>query len=330
MTVAAVALVVTLLTVPAVRTLMVRDGVLDQPTHRSSHLVATPRGGGVACVIGVVAGVVVAGVRGDEVPWALFACALALGALGYADDRYALAAVPRLAAQVLIGGVVGLTAAIAHAPLPVILLATLAGAFVVPAVVNGVNFMDGINGITSMTMTVWGVTTLLVGLGQRVPSLTVVGAVTVGSALGFLPWNAPRARMFLGDVGSYLFGGLVCAGLALGWAYGARLEILLAPLTLYAADTGITMLRRAARGASVTSAHREHAYQRLVNESGHSHLQVASSVALLAAGVTVVWAVAPTLVAAGVTALVCASYLLAPTFDRRPRAAVSHLGGVSA
>jgi len=134
----------------------------------------------------------------------------------------------------------------------------LAAVLVVPLSVNVVNFMDGINGITSLTIACWGVTALLVGNADRIPTLALIGAVTAGASLGFLPWNAPVARIFLGDVGSYLLGGLVASGTLIGIANGASSALLLAPMTLFAVDTGTVLARRvkkrqsAVRGTSGT------------------------------------------------------------------------------
>jgi UDP-N-acetylmuramyl pentapeptide phosphotransferase/UDP-N-acetylglucosamine-1-phosphate transferase len=146
--------------------------------------------------------------------------------------------------------------------------------------------MDGINGITSLIIICWGITALLVGRAHGLELLSVVGAVSAGSALGFLPWNAPVAKLFLGDVGSYLFGGLVAVGLLLGWIGGVHTVVLIAPLALYLADTGTALTKRALRGDSLVEAHREHIYQRLVREAGLSHLAVAVTVGVTSMCIT--------------------------------------------
>jgi UDP-N-acetylmuramyl pentapeptide phosphotransferase/UDP-N-acetylglucosamine-1-phosphate transferase len=158
-----------------------------------------------------------------------------------------------------------------------------------PCLVNAVNFMDGINGITSLTMVVWGVTALAVGYADNSAALVALGGATAGAAIGFLPYNAPSARMFLGDVGSYLFGGLVGCGIQLGWADGASVAVLAAPLSLYAADTGSALLRRAMRGERLTDAHREHVYQRLTSDVGIPHFVVSAYAAGSATLTTLIW-----------------------------------------
>ena len=258
-----VSLVVTLLAAPAVRWLLLHRGVLDVPNHRSSHTAPTPRGGGLACMLGVVVALVSAQVLGRQVPWLTAAAAIALGVIGLVDDRLGLSPVVRLGGQVAAGLVMGLAAGSGWL--------MLAGALVAPVVVNVVNFMDGINGITGLSVGVWGATAWLVGLSVSAEPVWVLGAATAGAALGFLPWNAPTARLFLGDVGSYLFGGLIAAGIVVGIANEASPLLLGAPLALYLADTGTVLLRRALRGDKLMTAHREHVYQKLALGTG-THL----------------------------------------------------------
>lgn len=294
----------TIAAAPAVRSWMLRRGCVDVPNHRSSHVVPTPRGGGLACLLGLCAALVVAVATGRAVPWALVVGSIALSLVGYADDRADLPAVVRLAAQVLVGATMGVA---------------LGGGWLVPvaaftatAVVNMVNFMDGINGITSLSMTVWGAAAWVVGVLHDSPGLQLLGALVIGCSLGFLPWNAPSARMFLGDVGSYLFGGLVTSGLLLGLTSRVPIMPLLAPLAIYTADTGAALVRRLARGEPILQAHREHVYQRLVSNGGMSHLAVSAGAAILSAVVTVSWLFGETWLSASFTVLVSSLYLASP------------------
>ena len=95
---------------PLVLRVMVRRGVLDVPNHRSSHVTPVPRGGGVACLAGVLAGLAFASARHQHVPWLAVAGAVFLAIIGFADDQGARAAAPRLGAQMAAGALVGATA----------------------------------------------------------------------------------------------------------------------------------------------------------------------------------------------------------------------------
>ena len=177
--------------------------------------------------------------------------------------------------------------------------------------------MDGINGITSLNVGLWGLTALVVGLTNDIGDLVVIGAVVAGATLGFLPWNAPVAKLFLGDVGSYLLGGLVSAGILLGVAHGAPIALLVAPLSLYAIDTGSVLVKRLLKGNPLLEAHRDHVYQRLVGRAGISHIMVASFTAALAMVITLAWVPGSALLGVLVTLLVVATYLVSPlTMER--------------
>lgn len=268
-----------LLSAPLVRSYLIRHRVLDIPNDRSSHKIPVPRGGGWAALVGLLAGVAVALVRDLPVPGWPVAGACALAAVGALDDRTSVPATLRLGCQLGVGGLVGFLvngwwgAAV--------------GMAVYAVVVNVVNFMDGINGISALTMAVWGVTALLVGQNHDLPALVFLGAVTAGCALGFLPWNAPVPRLFLGDVGSYLFGALVAGGGLIGSTGGAPIELLLAPLVIYFGDTTWTLICRARSRESLMQAHRSHAYQRLTAHM--SHPAVAAYAAALAGATTFGW-----------------------------------------
>ena len=312
---AVVALLVTAGLAPLVRSLMLRKGIIDIPNHRSSHTVPTARGGGWACILGLSAATAVAVLRDGVVPWWVLAAALVLGLVGFLDDRRSLPAWVRLAAQASTGALVG--ASVAGT------LGALVGAVLYPAAVNVVNFMDGINGITAMTIGVWGTTAFLVGRNSHLSELSLVGGVTAGVALGFLPWNAPVARLFLGDVGSYLLGALVAGGILLGWHGEAPVLLLIAPLSVYLVDTATTLIARARRREALMQAHRSHIYQRLTSgPRALPHVAIAAYAAALAAAVTLAWAFLPAGAAAGVSVVVVGLYLASPWL--RDRTATTH------
>jgi UDP-N-acetylmuramyl pentapeptide phosphotransferase/UDP-N-acetylglucosamine-1-phosphate transferase len=291
-----------------VRPLLVRGGVVDRPNHRSSHSVTTARGGGVACLVGVAAGGLVA--HGDT-PWVAIAVAAVLAVVGFADDVATLPAGLRLVLQLLCGGALGLALGGGWG-------LVVAAVVVLPTVVNIVNFMDGINGITGFTMTLWGATAMVLGTTHDSRALAIVGAVTAGAALGFLPYNIPVARLFLGDAGSYLFGALVSVGLLLAWQVGAPVAVAVAPLGLHLFDTGLTVARRAVAGESLMVAHRQHLYQRLVLRL--SHVKVSLIFVTLALLTTLAWSVGLVVGAVG-TVLALGTYLcLALLVTRRPPA----------
>lgn len=150
----------------------------------------------------------------------------------------------------------------------------LIGAVALPGVVNVVNFMDGINGISGSTAAVWGLLTALD------PSTSAAGSalasVTAGAGLGFLPHNVRTANMFLGDVGSYLLGGLMGAALMDGLPHVRTTLRVGSPLLPYAVDSTQALWRRSRRREPLFEAHRAHVYQRLVDEFDLSHTTVSA------------------------------------------------------
>jgi UDP-N-acetylmuramyl pentapeptide phosphotransferase/UDP-N-acetylglucosamine-1-phosphate transferase len=269
-----VAFVVSLGIQPFVIRLLVGRSVMDTPNQRSSHVVPTPRGGGIAVVVAMAIGLVLAGAVWEPIGSAVLVVLLAMALLGFTEDVRGLPPMTRLAIQFVVALA---TSVVVGVPLGWITLSTV---FLV-GYVNVFNFMDGVNGISGLNAAVTGLVYAWLGSGQGSAAATAASLVLAAAALGFLPWNMPRARVFLGDVGSYAIGGAVAA-LGLGLlVLGAPWVLVVAPLSLYLVDTGVTLARRVAAGEPVLEAHRNHTYQRLV-DCGFSHSAVAATTAILA------------------------------------------------
>ncbi|GAA4868522.1 UDP-phosphate glycosyltransferase [Serinicoccus chungangensis] len=252
-------------TAPAIAPLLRSWGLVDVPNHRSSHGTPTLRGAGLALLLGILLTALGAELYGEaDLPWVALAACAVTALLGLAVDLREPSPLVRLVLLALVGAGLG---SLLGGPGTALL-----GAVAMPVLVNVVNFMDGINGITALTAMAWG---LVAVLGGDTGGAVALGALALGAAAGFLPWNLPRARMFLGDCGSYLVGALVTAGLLLEQSGGGQVLLLLLPLLPSVADTGLTLVRRAARGERLTEAHREHLYQRLSRRPGWTHARVA-------------------------------------------------------
>jgi UDP-GlcNAc:undecaprenyl-phosphate GlcNAc-1-phosphate transferase len=265
MATAVIAAVVVSALAPLVVALLTRRGVVDVPGSRTLHEVPTPRGGGLAVAPAVVATTLLT-VDWSTVLLVVVLGAVALAIVGLIDDLRGLPALPRLGIQVIAALVVAIVV-----PWP--LLSIPAGAFACVYYVNAFNFMDGINGISVAQSVVGGTHLAVVGhLIDSDPVMTI-GIACAAAAAAFAPWNAPRARMFLGDIGSYFLGFLLAATALAAVISGAPVLLVAAPFSLYVLDTSTTLVRRIRRGVRITDAHREHAFQRLVS-SGRSHTVV--------------------------------------------------------
>ena len=240
-------------------------GWLDQPNARSSHVRPTPRGGGLAFVLPAL----------FLSPSALLIIPLPLALVGLVDDRRGLPVRLRLLVQLLTGVALALQAGWS---LPVALLAAVPAA----ALINAVNFMDGLDGLVASCLALWLV---LAALLLPAPSLGLLAA----ALLGFLVWNWSPARLFMGDVGSTYLGAVLAGGLLMaaqrvvtGAGSSALMALALVALPLLA-DAFSCLLRRLLAGQRLWQAHRLHLYQRL-QRAGWSHRRVAG----LYAGVTAV------------------------------------------
>lgn len=307
-----VALVLGLVLQPLVLRAMTAASVIDRPCERSSHTAPTPRGGGLAVAAAAGAGLLVAGA-----PVAVVVALLLFAVIGLVEDLRGLSIRTRLVLQGGAGAVAGVLLVPGPPVGPVAAMVVLVVAVWLAGYANAFNFMDGVNGISAVHAGLAGVVYAIVGLGYGVPGLAVAGAVTAAAAATFLPWNAGRARIFLGDVGSYGLGGLLGAVATYAVVRGVPVEAVLAPLALYLADTGWTLARRWYQGEVWYRAHRSHAYQRLTR-LGWSHQRVTAATAAVSATVCAIGLAAAgsglaTRVALDALALaVLAGYLAAP------------------
>lgn len=268
-----------------------RMGFLDTPNHRSSHTRVTPRGGGIAVLVGTTAGFATFVALGGLPPSSLLPlvpCVL-LGLVGLGDDYRDLPATVRLVAQAAVALI--LAAVLAAGELPFVLL--VAAAVYVVVIVNATNFMDGINGITSLNGIVICLYFGLIASAENSGPLMVGSVVLAAAILGFMEFNA-RGLIFIGDVGTY-FMGTAFAGLSLWTLYLSHNPLLsLAPLLIYLADTLTALAKKALHGKPLLASHKDHVYQRL-SRSGLTHLDVtlltAAFTAFTSAAVLTFWAI---------------------------------------
>ena len=242
---------------------MVRVGAMDHPVARSSHTRPTPKGGGVGIVAAFAVGMALAPrhLPGDEI---LTVSTIALAIISYIDDVRNSPFWLKLAAQAVASLAIVTTGIFTPGiALPWFGAIPLGPAAPVLAfgwlmfVTNAVNFMDGLNGLAAGSAAI-GCLTLACAAAwpQAWPACLIVAGV-----IGFLPFNYPRARIFMGDVGSQPLG-FVIAALALRHASTPRISLIL-PLSLLPMllDVGFTLARRLSAGERLTHAHRGHLYQ---------------------------------------------------------------------
>jgi UDP-N-acetylmuramyl pentapeptide phosphotransferase/UDP-N-acetylglucosamine-1-phosphate transferase len=254
---------------------------LDVPNQRSAHSRPTPRGGGLCIVAGFFAGLAVwLALGGSLSPRALgwLGGALLVAGVSLIDDLRPLPALPRLLTHVVGALVLTLAGVQDRGELPLTFAVPLAFVYVI-VLTNVYNFMDGIDALATAQSIIAALALAIAGILVGNPLVAAGGSLLMAASAGFLAYNLPPARLFMGDVGStflgFSFAGLPLLGnIGVG---GGRLPlefglVLLAPFLF---DSLVTLARRFIGGERWYAAHNSHYYQRLVRR-GMSHGQVSA------------------------------------------------------
>lgn len=254
--------------------------VLDNPNARSLHAVPVPRTGGLAIMLGALP---------FGLAWILplpvAVAVLALVAVSFRDDMAGVPVGWRL-------GIQGVAAAVAVAALFPVATAWwwLAAIPITVWMINLYNFMDGADGVAGgmalFGFSAYGVAALMADAPWAGWSFSIAAA-----AAGFLCFNFPPARVFMGDAGSIPLGFLAAFLGWMGWSQSVwPLWFPVLAFSPFVVDASVTLVKRTLRREKILQAHREHYYQRLVL-MGWSHARLVRWEFLLmaAAGASAVW-----------------------------------------
>ncbi|MGK0714718.1 MraY family glycosyltransferase [Leucobacter sp. W1153] len=307
--VAAVAAVVTAVASVGVLRFSRRFGLAPKVRERDVHSTPTPRLGGVAMYLGILAAALVAAflVNFDEVfaettqLWALLGACTIIAVVGVLDDLLDLDWMVKLAAQLAAAGLLAWQGAqIVSLPFGDTLIVGspsvnfVLTVFLMTLVMNAVNFVDGLDGLVAgvaiIANSVFFIYTQLLiaetGVDPSISLAALIAAIIVGIAAGFLPFNWHRAKMFMGDTGALLIGLLMATStvsvtgqlnpgqLDQKLVIASFIPIILpvAVLALPLADFALAVFRRLRAGKSPFTADRLHLHHRLLN-MGHSPVQ---------------------------------------------------------
>lgn len=265
-----------LLLTAGLRRYAIARSLMDVPNARSSHQVPTPRGGGVAIVLSFLLAVLLAaflGMMDISLAIGILGAGVGTALLGFLDDHGHIAARWRLLGH--FAGACWLLYWLGGLPALVFFgfmidlgwVGHIGAVFYLVWMLNLYNFMDGIDGIASVeaVCVCIGAVLLVVvsGVGSDDASQGIwLSALLASAVTGFLFWNFPPARIFMGDAGSG-FLGIILAGLSLqaAWVSPQLFWGWLILLGVFVVDATLTLLRRLLRGDKVYEAHRSHAYQ---------------------------------------------------------------------
>ncbi|CNI24117.1 MULTISPECIES: glycosyltransferase family 4 protein [Yersinia] len=274
-----------------------KNNIIDTPNSRSSHVIPTPRGGGVAIVISFLVGIALFYFQGylpllPSVGLIISGGIIAL--VGFWDDHGHIAARWRLLAHFsaaafllfCLGGFPVLT--FSEYTLNLGILSSLFGLLFLVWMLNLYNFMDGIDGLASaqaVTSCIGAIVIYYISADHIALDNYLVLWLLASTVLGFLLWNFPPAKIFMGDAGSG-FLGLVIGALAInaGWIETKFFFCWLILLGLFIVDATWTLIRRVLGGFKVYEAHRSHGYQ-IASRKFKRHLPVTLS----AIAINVIW-----------------------------------------
>lgn len=283
-------LIMSLVMTAGLRRYALARSVIDVPNARSSHTVPTPRGGGVAIVLTfllAMVGLMLSGAEQIRILLALGGAGALIAVIGFMDDHGHIAARWRLlghfiAAAWMLGWLGGLPPLLLFGwTLDLGWLGGALAAFYLVWLLNLYNFMDGIDGIASVeAITACLGAAWLYWLGG-LSGAAMLPLLLAAAVAGFLYWNFPPAKIFMGDAGSG-FIGIVLGGLSLqaAWVSPPMFWCWLILLGVFIVDATYTLVRRLLRGDKVYEAHRSHAYQFASRKYG-KHLPVTLTVAVL-------------------------------------------------
>lgn len=270
----------------------IRNSIIDIPNERSSHTIPTPRGGGVAIVVtflGALCVIYLFDIISQSTLIGILGGSALVAAIGFIDDHKHIPAGWRLLGHTIssiwllfwIGGLPTIILFGQHVDLGWI-GNVLAAIYLIWAL-NLYNFMDGIDGLASIeaVTTCLSCSILYFLSGQDDYVMLVYLAASV---IGFLIWNFPPAKIFMGDAGSG-FLGITLGALSIhsAWIDPKFLWVWMILLAVFITDASITLCRRLLRGKKIYAAHRCHAYQHAAKR--YSHKSVSLSIGLI----NIVW-----------------------------------------
>ena len=281
---------------------------LDLPNARSSHKAPVPRSGGLGIVAASALGLAALGVVGhpallrDPAFIGVIAGGLVAAAGGLADDIRARSFLFKLGAQIAATAVAMATGLVIDrlyvpgiGPValgiagPVLTVVWLIG------LTNAYNFMDGIDGLAGGTAVIAAAFLTFAAIAVGAANEATIACTVAVASFGFLIFNLPPARIFMGDVGSQFLGFVFAAlGVLIARADASGTLILLVPLLLFhfIFDTLVTAGRRWWQGENVTQGHRSHLYQRLAHSGvGHGRTTALLCAVTAAQGAGALWMV---------------------------------------
>mgnify|MGYP005814008103 CR=1 FL=1 len=269
-----------------VKSYAIRNGLQDEPNQRSSHIQLTPHGGGLAIVISFISSVLIGyyfGFFDQDIVLSISIFGGLVAAIGFYDDHNTMGVGSRIlvqlisatAAIILLGGLPNIHYGVFF--LEFGYLGYFIGCIFLVWMTNLYNFMDGIDGFASIeAMTTTGCMAVVLMVSTKFESIWHLNNLLVASVLGFFFWNFPKAKIFMGDVGSCFLG--FVTGVIMIKSWNLTIDIIFSwviLLAVFITDATYTLFSRVIRGKKFYQAHRSHGYQ-IASRRYASHVKVSS------------------------------------------------------
>lgn len=266
------------------------QGLHVEPSSRSSHVNITPHGGGLAIVLSFITAVLVGysfGFFDLDIVLSIAVGGGLVAAVGFYDDHTPLGIGIRMVIQFLsacaaiywLGGLPEINYGVFS--LEFGYFGYIIGVLFLLWMTNLYNFMDGIDGLASLeAMTSTGCMAIVLMVSTKYESVWHLNNILVASVLGFFFWNFPKAKIFMGDVGSYFLGFVSAVIMIKSW--NLTIDIIFSwviLLSVFITDATYTLISRTLRGEKFYLPHRSHGYQ-IASRKFNSHVKVSSFLAL--------------------------------------------------
>ncbi len=294
-----ISLISSVLLTGLIRRYAIKKSLIDIPNERSSHSIPVPRGGGLSIVLISLLAIIVTGSL-DWLEYEQYIALLGGGCLvaliGWLDDHKDISALIRAMVHLAaaswtvfwLGGLSSLDLGLMTVHLG--FFGSLLAVIAIVWMINLYNFMDGTDGLATVQALTAGSFAAFIFLSAGATGIGSILLAMLGAAAGFLVWNWPPAKIFMGDVGSSYLGYLFAALAMLGEQSGVMpLLVWFILLALFFWDTTLTLIYRFRKGEKWYAAHCSHAYQRFV-QLGNSHKKLA--LIFLVINITIFWPLA--------------------------------------
>ncbi|MCL4265247.1 MAG: undecaprenyl/decaprenyl-phosphate alpha-N-acetylglucosaminyl 1-phosphate transferase [Anaerolineae bacterium] len=261
------ALAVTAVSIPWVRWLALRTGFVDAPSQRKLHSTPMPLLGGLAIFAGAFVTLVFFANETPDTVTGVFLSFTLVMLIGLADDRYHLPARVKLLGELSAVVILIYFGIHVRLPLPDIVNYAITALWLI-GITNAINFLDNMDGLSAGISSVAASFMLLLGLQNGQFLVAGLSAAVLGACLGFLRYNFPPAKIFMGDVGALFLGfTLAILGLQLRFPANQAIVTWMVPIFILAVpifDTTLAVISRLRRGLSPNTAGKDHISHRLV------------------------------------------------------------------